>query len=303
MEILIIDDDPVTCQILRASLVRAGYSVIERHNGQDGWECIQDQSIRLVITDWMMPDLEGPELIRRVREANFEKYMYMIILTGKGDKTDIIQGLTAGADDYLVKPVDLEELYARINIGKRILDLEERLTMANEQLEAMAMHDSLTQLLNRRAIYNHAEAELNRAKRDTDPVSILLIDIDTFKRVNDTHGHLIGDYAICHIADCIRGSVRSYDWIGRWGGDEFLVVLPQTDPIGEKTVAERIRDGIHSSPLPLHTGENLFLTVSIGASSAGKPEELSLELLLQRADNALYQAKQDGRNCIAVWHD
>jgi len=303
MDILIIDDDPVTCQILKASLLRAGYSVIEKHNGQEGWECIQERSIRLIVTDWMMPDLEGPELIRKVREANFDKYTYMIILTGKGDKTDVIQGLTAGADDYLVKPVDIEELYARINIGRRILDLEERLTMANEQLQAMAMHDSLTQLLNRRAIYNHAEAELNRAKRDAEPLSLLLIDIDIFKRVNDTHGHLIGDYAICHVADRIRASVRSYDWIGRWGGDEFLVVLPETNPHGGNIVAERIRQAIYSCPLPLHTGDNLYLSVSIGISSADVPEALILEMLLQQADKALYQAKQSGRNRVVAWHD
>jgi len=175
--------------------------------------------------------------------------------------------------------------------------------MANEQLEAMAMHDSLTQLLNRRAIYNHAEAELNRAIRDEEPLSILLIDIDVFKRVNDTHGHLIGDYAICHVADCIRASVRSYDWIGRWGGDEFLVVLPQTNLDDGTIVAERIREAICSCSLPLHTGDNLYLSVSIGSSSGDTPEELTLEKLLQQADKALYQAKQNGRNRVLAWHD
>jgi diguanylate cyclase (GGDEF)-like protein len=298
MEILIVDDDPVTCQILRAGLGRAGYVVLEKPDGQAAWEYLQSSPARFMITDWMMPGMNGPELIQRIRSANFSTYTYIVFLTARGDKTDLISGLTAGADDYLVKPFNINELYARVNIGRRILDLEDRLTRAREQMEAMAMHDSLTQLLNRRAIYNHAEAEYNRGKRSSSHLGLLMIDIDNFKDVNDEFGHHSGDQAICYIAQVISENIRSYDWVGRWGGDEYLVVLPSTDPDQGYIVAERIQSALKSHPLKLINGSQIDLAVSIGVANLGPLFQTSLHTLIQEADEALYLAKQNGRNQI-----
>lgn len=302
MEILIVDDDPVTCQILQASLSRAGYEVLQKADGQAAWEYLQGSPARFMITDWMMPGLSGLELIQRVRSANFSTYTYIIILTAKGDKSDMVDGLSAGADDYLVKPFNINELYARVNIGRRVLDLEDRLTRAREQMEVMAMHDSLTQLLNRRAIYNHAEAEFNRSRRTGTPMCLLMVDVDHFKSVNDQHGHLSGDQALCHIARCINQNVRSYDWVGRWGGDEFFVVLPCTDRDQADVVAERVQEAIHTQMLALQNGSQLDMTVSIGVATRAAESEVTLHELIQHSDEALYTAKQDGRNKIC-FHD
>jgi diguanylate cyclase (GGDEF)-like protein len=303
MQILIVDDDPVARQILRSSLVRCGYQVIEKADGQAAWEYLQTEPVRFMITDWVMPCMEGLELIRKVRAANFSKYIYMIILTGKGDKGDMVDGLSAGADDYLVKPFDLNELRARVMIGKRILDLEDRLHSARDQMEIVAMHDSTTDLLNRRAIYNHAEAELNRAQRDHQPCCLAMIDIDHFKNVNDHYGHLTGDRALRHVADCIVHSVRSYDWVGRWGGDEFLVVFPNTDPATAAHIAERIRATILDDPLSLANHQFLPLQVSMGITIAQPGPTLSLDTLIQQTDESLYQAKESGRNRFVIWQN
>ncbi len=298
MEILIVDDDPVTCQILQAGLSRAGYEVLEKPDGQAAWEYLQGSPARFMITDWMMPGISGLDLIQRVRSANFSTYTYIIILTAKGDRSDIIDGLTAGADDYLVKPFNINELYARVNIGRRILGLEDRLTRAREQMEAMAMHDSLTQLLNRRAIYNHAEAEYNRSRRGSTPLSLLMIDIDHFKSVNDQYGHLSGDQAICHIARCISQNIRSYDWVGRWGGDEFLVILPSSDTDQARVVVDRIQDSLKSAVFSPADGAVLNMTLSIGVSMRTGESQVPLHNLLQQADKALYKAKRGGRNQV-----
>jgi two-component system, cell cycle response regulator len=296
MEILIVDDDPVTCQILQASLTRAGHQVLEKTDGQSAWESLQDTPARFMVTDWMMPGMTGPELIQKVRGANFSTYTYIVILTARGDKTDVIDGLSAGADDYLIKPFNINELYARVNIGRRILDLEDRLTRAREQMEAMAMHDSLTQLLNRRAIYNHAEAEFNRAQRSMTPLSVLMIDIDRFKAVNDRYGHLSGDQALCHVARCISENIRSYDWVGRWGGDEFFVVLPSSDRDQALMVVQRIQTALASESLTLTDGSFISLAVSIGISHMESGGQQSLHTLIHQADEALYRVKKTGRD-------
>ena len=304
MQILIVDDDPVARQILHSSLVRSGFQVLEKTDGQEAWEYMQRETVRFMITDWVMPGLEGLELIRKVRSANFPQYIYIIILTGKGNKSDVVDGLSAGADDYLVKPFDLSELRARVMIGKRILDLEDRLHSARDQMEVMAMHDSLTELLNRRAIYNHAQGEINRAHRDGRSCALALIDIDHFKQVNDYFGHLNGDQALRHVADCIVRSVRSYDWVGRWGGDEFLAVFPNTDRSAIGPIARRISTTIAGCPLILRDGNPVNIQVSIGISILNPDQgRASLDAAIQQADEGLYQAKESGRSQIVVWQD
>jgi two-component system chemotaxis response regulator CheY len=256
--------------------------------------------VRLVITDWMMPHVSGPELVQLIRAAGFRSYVYIIMLTAKEGKSDVIQGLEAGADDYLKKPFDTGELMARIKIGERILNLEAR-------LQEMATHDPLTGLLNRRAVYDHAEAELNRARRDTTPTSLVLLDVDHFKSVNDRYGHLIGDQALKLVADILRSHRRTYDWVGRWGGEEFLIILPNTSSAEAQVVAERVREGIAAATLPLPDGKPLEMRASLGVTSTAlttTPPSAALDRLVQQADEALYRAKRAGRNTVCVfWPD
>jgi two-component system chemotaxis response regulator CheY len=303
MRTLIVEDDPVQRRLLQASLVRAGYEVVETIDGASAWDLLQGERISLVITDWMMPNLNGLELIQRIRGASFPNYTYIIMVTAKDRKEDIVMGLEAGADDYLTKPFDPAEMRARVAIGRRILELEQRLRDSLQQLRMMATYDSLTSLLNRRAIYEQAQVELERACREGTSISLIMLDIDHFKGVNDNYGHLVGDRALRHVADTIRKNKRSYDWAGRWGGEEFLLVLPGTGLDEASFVAERVRKSVEETPFPLSNACPLELNVSLGVSSVDKYDRFpGVGTLLQDADDALYCAKRNGRNqvCLAV---
>jgi two-component system chemotaxis response regulator CheY len=299
MRVLIVDDDPNLRLVLKYQITRAGHQVDEAADGQAAWELLQHEPIRLVITDWMMPNLSGPELIQLIRATDFHSYIYIIMLTAKEGKSDVIEGLEAGADDYLKKPFDAGELMARIKIGERILGLETR-------LQELATHDPLTSLLNRRALYHHAEAELNRSRRDGTPMSLVLLDVDHFKTVNDRFGHLIGDQALKLVADILTNHRRPYDWVGRWGGEEFVVVLPNTTQAEAHLVAERMREGVAAATLPIPDGQQLEMRASLGVTSIRLTTApfASLDILVQQADEALYRAKRAGRNCVCVfWPD
>jgi two-component system chemotaxis response regulator CheY len=304
MKILIVDDDPVLRQILQTYLLRAGYEVALAEDGRAAWEIWQKEHTRLIITDWMMPVMDGPELIRRVRGASFPNYTYIIMLTAKEGKSDVIFGLEAGADDYLTKPFNAGELRARISIGERILNLEANLSQALARMEELATHDPVTGLLNRRALYTHAEAELNRAQRDQKALSFVMLDIDHFKQVNDQYGHLVGDKALHAVAHTLAQNKRPYDWAGRWGGEEFLLVLPATDSQEAAIVAERLRAGIHDMRVALADGNTFNVQASLGvATSTFEPGKVyTLDLLVHQADEALIRAKREGRNRVCVFN-
>ena len=301
MKVLIVDDDLAYLQLLRVILKNKQHEVFEAADGKTAWEMIQEDPTPFVITDWMMPEMDVLELIRRIRAADLPSYTYIILLTAKHTKGDLVHGLESGADDYLTKPFDLSELKARIGIGERILNLETRLRDAMEQLYFLATRDSLTGLLNRRALYELLQNELGRATRERLPVSVVMVDVDHFKDINDQFGHLIGDQALCLLVDTITKNKRSYDQVGRWGGEEFLMILPGTDLETARQIAERLRIEISRAELNLSDGSALTMRASFGVASTSQDRSLSFDKLIQRADVALYLAKDGGRNRVMVY--
>ncbi len=301
MRILIAEDDRPSRRLLTINLAEGGHTVIETEDGAQAWEALQRDHARMVITDWMMPHLTGVDLVKRIRAELDGGYIYTILLTALADKDRVLQGLASGADDYLTKPYLPEELLARVKIGERILQLEDRLRDAREQMEYLAMHDSLTGLLNRRAIQQHIEAETVRAVRTAAPLAVILMDLDLFKEVNDHFGHAVGDQALRMFSEIVQQMVRPYDWAGRWGGEEFLIVLPGVTEVDAVSVAERIRISVETAMLPMPDGSEMRFTVSMGVASAtGEKGNIVPEKLVQSADEALYRAKSEGRNRVCL---
>jgi len=307
VKLLVVDDDPDSRRLLAISLGWAGHEIIEAEDGLDAWDKFQQERAQLVITDWMMPGLDGMGLIGRIRASEDDSYTYIIMLTALRDKPQVISGLEAGADDYLTKPFDPEELTARVSIGERILTLQENLMASRRNMETLAMHDTLTGLLNRRAIHERALAELNRLRRGTAhaPLSVILLDIDHFKNINDTYGHDAGDRALQAVAELLVTQLRSYDGLGRWGGEEFLMLLPGTGLAEACAVAERVRTTLEDAKPPLPDGTRVKLSASLGVAAIDEAisdaaGELWLENLVQAADQALYRAKSEGRNRVAA---
>ncbi len=307
MKLLVVDDDPDSRRLLSISLGWAGHQIVEAEDGDEAWEKFQRERARLVITDWMMPGLDGMGLISRIRASEVEGYTYIIMLTALREKPQVVSGLEAGADDYLTKPFDPEELAARVSIGERILKLQETLLASRRAMETLAMHDTLTGLLNRRAIHDRALSELNRLRRGTAnaPLSVIMLDIDHFKSINDRYGHEAGDRALQAVSELLSAQLRSYDGLGRWGGEEFLMLLPGTGLAEALAVAERIRANLAEARPALPDGTQVSLTASLGVAaladtSAGAAGEQWLDDLVRAADRALYRAKSAGRNRVAA---
>lgn len=299
MKILIAEDDPISRKLLHKALERSGYDVVAVENGKQALEalCALDAP-RLALLDWVMPELDGPEVCSAVRKRTEQTYAYMVLLTSKDSKEETVVGLESGADDYLTKPFNIEELRARLRVGERILLLEDRLVEARENMRFRATHDPLTALLNRGAILDLLNRELHRSQRENKSTAILLGDVDHFKRVNDTLGHLIGDEVLTEIARRLLGAVRSYDFVGRYGGEEFLVILNSCDTAYGPTRADNIRKSI-SKPIMTTKGP-LSITMSFGVLQSAEWGPRSLEELLHGVDMALYEAKAAGRNCLRL---
>jgi two-component system chemotaxis response regulator CheY len=302
MRILIAEDDRPSRRLLTINLRERGHEVIETEDGEQAWETLQKESARMLITDWMMPLMSGVDLTQKIRAELKDKYTYIILLTALADKSQIVEGLNAGVDDYLTKPYMAEELHARVKIGERILQLEERLRDATEQMQYLAMHDSLTGILNRRAIQEHAEAEARRATRIGTPLGLIMIDLDLFKTVNDQYGHAAGDQALRSFTEIVHQIIRSYDWLGRWGGEEFLIILPGVTSADAVNVAERIRISVETARQSMPDGQQLRFTVSLGVACASPDKDGGIQVnkLIQSADEALYTAKSKGRNQVCL---
>lgn len=308
MRILIVEDDPISRKLLLRALEAMDYQVYVAEHGEEAWQFIQQNEVQLVITDWLMPKMDGLTLTRTIRSAEMAVYVYIIILTGREGIENVVDGLDAGADDYLVKPFNPKELQARLRVGERVLDLEQRLTAAHEKMQDLAMHDELTGLWNRRAFYEHAEAMLEHAFRQGEPLSMIMLDIDHFKSFNDRYGHLVGDHVLRSVADKIEGMLRPYDRVGRWGGEEFIILLPSTASEDAFKIAERLRKVISSivfSAAPHQQGdeEKFQVEVSLGMAGVRSGEYISLDTLVGCVDDVLYQAKREGRNRTKVAMD
>ncbi len=300
LPILVADDSPAFRDMLQRMLRDWGYEVLLARDGQEAWDRLrQDGGPRLALLDWMMPGVEGAEICRRVRAGIRDRYVYILILSVRGDQADIVAGMESGADDYIVKPFQTEELRARLRAGKRVLALQEELVAARETMREQATRDALTGLWNRRAIFDILQTELARAGRTGEPLITLMADVDGFKALNDQLGHLAGDAILRQIASRMAASVRSYDAVGRYGGEEFLIVMPGCELPGGLAQAERIRQAIGTENFRL--GENeIRLTCSLGVACACSPDLPRADELVQCADGALYQAKRKGRNRVEM---
>ena len=297
MKVLIADDSATSRALLRSVLTRWGYEIVSAVNGAEAWEELsKPDAPALAILDWEMPHMTGPEVCRRVRENLREPYTYIILLTGKGSKGETVEGLDAGADDYVVKPFDEHELQVRLRAGKRIVDLQMDLLRAREELRERANKDLLTMLPNRSAIFTALEQELSRCHRDRRTVGVILLDIDHFKKINDTYGHFAGDTVLRETAARLRSNMRPYDHVGRYGGEEFLVVLPNCDLEQAAHQAERMRAKLNGSGM-IVDGAEMQVSASFGVTVSDGSER-SPDLFVRVADEALYKAKASGRNCI-----
>lgn len=300
--ILVVEDNPVTRRLLQKTLKKSGYEVAAVENGSQALEVIGKRFFPIIITDWVMPEMDGLDLCRTIRKMELPGYVFIILLTAKDSKDDIIKGLNAGADDYLTKPFNNPELMARLRAGVRILNLEKSLREANEEIRILSITDPLTGCYNRGFLNERLTQEIRRARRYGHPLSVVLCDIDHFKSVNDTYGHQIGDLVLKEFVSTLKGSIRKdVDWVARYGGEEFFVVLPETDVDGAISLAERLRQKVESHPIEIPATGSLHITASFGVTGFGPdtPTELvSLEAIVDTADKLMYQAKKSGRNCV-----
>jgi two-component system cell cycle response regulator len=297
--ILLAEDDPVTRMLMTRFLKKAGYEVDAVADGTEALEHMTRHYYPFLVTDWEMPEMDGIELCKAVRNLQLDGYVYALLLTARNAKEHIIAGLEAGADDYLVKPVHEPELIARLNTGRRILALEHSLRAANERNRVLSITDPLTGAFNRRYMMEQLPRELERCRRYGNPLAVIMCDIDHFKQVNDVKGHSAGDDVLQQFAARMQRSTRANsDWVARLGGEEFLIVLPETDFRGAMFVAEKIRAITTSVPFVTREGD-VLATSSFGVASTeshGPDLAMNIETLIRAADQCLYTSKQSGRN-------
>lgn len=304
MRILIADDSIVSRHLLDATLRKWGYEVVVACDGLEAWNALkQDDAPRIAILDWVMPGLTGPEVCKRLREHSkgspSAAYTYLLLLSSKSQREDLIEGLESGADDYLTKPFDQHELKVRLRAGTRIIDLQRELLAAREELREQATKDFLTRLWNRSSILDILQRELTRAVRENRQVGVVLADLDRFKSVNDTFGHFAGDAVLREFSRRMLASMRPYDSIGRYGGEEFLIILPGCDESCTASQGERMRAALANEPMVINEAGRL-VTGSFGGTSWRPGVPAQAENLIRVADNALYMAKNQGRNKVVV---
>ncbi|MBM3783926.1 MAG: diguanylate cyclase [Acidobacteria bacterium] len=295
MRILIADDSTVSRHLLESMVKKWGYDVVSTSDGVQAWDVLQQPDApRLAILDWMMPGLTGPEVCKLVREKAIEPYVYILLLTSRTQKEDVIEGMMAGADDYVVKPFDQQELNVRLRAGRRIVDLQSQLIRAQAALRHQATHDALTGVQNRGRITEI----LDESVAEAGPLGVIMLDVDRFKSVNDTHGHAAGDTVLITVAERVRDALGTVDAMGRFGGEEFVIVS-RREPEDLAALAESIRQALAAEPVVAECVP-LQITASFGVASRPDGAECSGHLLVKSADEALYQAKQNGRNRVCI---
>ena len=298
MKILVAEDDAISRVMLERTLQKAGYEVISVDNGKRALQELgKEDPPRMALLDWMMPELDGVEVCRSLRAQKEQAYIYLILLSSKETKQEIVEGLESGADDYLTKPFDADELKARLRAGVRILELEDHLVEARESMRFQATHDRLTSLWNRGVIVELLSREVTRSRRENNCTVVMICDLDHFKLVNDTYGHGAGDDVLREVSRRLHSAVRSYDMVGRYGGEEFLVVLNKCDPASAIVRAETVRNLISSKPI-LAASTPLTVTMSVGLVLSNEFPECNVDEIINQADKALYAAKAEGRNCV-----
>ena len=297
--VLIAEDDPMFRRVLESWLQKWSYRVTSLQNGLDAWSVLQQNDApQMAILDWMMPGLDGIELCRRIRTQEGGSYKYVLLLTAKGSKEDVVAGLEAGADDYLTKPFDVNELHARVRAGQRILELQSTLLRVQAELQFESVHDHLTGLWSRGAIFGLLQRETLRSARVGEPLGVMMADVDHFKVINDTYGHQVGDAVLREVTRRMLASVRDYDYVGRYGGEEFLIVLTSCAPSDLLITAERMRVCVSERLVETESGP-IPVTISVGLGEQHQAREiLKPDELVRSADSALYTAKANGRNRV-----
>ena len=298
MRILIADDDAVSRRVLESTLARLEYEVLACADGREALRILlAADSPRLAILDWMMPGIDGLEVCRRVRTLAGH-YVYIVIVTSRDRREDVLAAYDAEADDFLAKPFDVVELRARLRSGERVLAVQERLLAIQDALRVEATRDPLTGLWNRRMILEQLHKEFDRATRDGLVLAVTVADLDHFKEINDRYGHISGDAVLRAATDRLQSALRSYDYIGRFGGEEFLIIMPGCEPGLAMSIAERARRTLSASPLEVE-GKRLSLSISLGVACLS-PNTADPVALIHAADQALYRAKAAGRNRIEI---
>ncbi len=299
--ILVVEDNLVARKLLEKTLVKAGHEIVCVENGQKALEMFKERFFPIVITDWMMPEMDGPTLCRVIRNTITTGYVHIVLSTAKANPEDIISGLEAGADDYLTKPINNAELIARLNTAERVLTLEKSLKDANEAIKKLSVTDPLTGCYNRGYMTSKLPQEVARERRYHRPLSIVFCDLDHFKNINDTHGHQIGDLVLTEFVKCTNSSIRTeIDWMNRYGGEEFIIVLPETPLNGAACLAERLRKIVAEHKIDIG-GQEISVSASFGVTGFGPdtPEaKIYPEKIINTADKYLYQAKKEGRNRV-----
>jgi len=299
MRVLIADDSSASRKFIATLLEEWGYDVVHCEDGTGAWRILRGPDAPpMAILDWIMPGLNGPEVCRRLREAETERHTLVFLLTGRDSVNDMLRGLEAGADDYLTKPVLEAELRVRLRNGHRLVQLQRECTAAKEALRVQAMMDPLTQTFNRRAFTELAEKELSRTRRRKRPVGLMMVDLDHFKQINDRHGHPAGDAVLSEAASRMQRVIRLGDHLGRFGGEEFVVLLADCKASGAFTAGERLRAEMARDPVRFGDA-TIPVTASIGVAASPDGSE-PLQSLVARADRALYVAKGNGRNRTSV---
>ena len=300
MKVLIADDSIVSRHLLESILRKWGYEIVLACDGTRAFEILQSPDApSLAILDWLMPGMTGIEVCRRIREKAREPYTYILLLTSKSAREDLIEGMEAGADDYIVKPFDQHELKVRLRAGTRLIELQAELVTTREALREQATKDALTRIWNRASIVDTLERELARSARELGPIGVIMLDLDHFKNINDSHGHFAGDAVLREAAYRMQSSIRQYDSIGRYGGEEFLVLLPGCDEQSTFGQAERLRAQLAKEVIAVGDAR-IRLTGSFGCTSALPGRQITPEALIRKADEALYLAKKLGRNRVEL---